>query len=88
MINFNYLELILYSPIHIEVGSASHDPLSELVPATSPQHHAGTVEAYAVVEAAHPRVLAHDRLVVGRERLRPAHRALDAGLKESVASKK
>jgi hypothetical protein len=67
-------------PVHVELRAAPDDPLGQLVAATAAQHHAGAVEADPVEEAAHPRVLAHQRLVVGGEGLGAAHRALDTDL--------
>jgi hypothetical protein len=67
-------------PVHVELRAAPHDPLGQLVAATAAQHHAGAVEADPVEEAAHPGVLAHQRLVVGGEGLGAAHRALDTDL--------
>ncbi len=67
-------------PIHIELRPAPDDPLGQLIAATAAQHHAGAVEADPVEEAAHPGILAHQRLVVGREGLGAAHRALDTDL--------
>ena len=57
-----------------------NDPLGELVAAAAAQHHAGAVEAHAVVEAADAGILAHQRLVVRREGLGAAHRALNTYL--------
>merc|ERR1719158_2399078 len=61
----------------VHLWRARRDPCGDFTTSAAPKHHAHGIEAARVVESAHFGLWAHERFVIGSERLGPTHSGLN-----------